>query len=301
VPVGAVPFPRALRERLGAVVGPGLDRAELHVGDTDPAADTVARTHDAAAVTVGQQIFLRQGRFRPSSPEGRGLLAHEAVHAVLAGRPGTGWRRATAVGRAEEEAVARAVAAAVGGSGRRHAAPGTSSSSVPAALGGTWHRHGATATGGAERLAHPVGGGLLRSTAPGTPAHADPTSIEHTGGAGPPVVVAARRLLVRDGHGAPTPPDRYAITAPELRLPGRGHGSPGTDGHQASPPVPAASPTPTGTGGSTAAAATPMAASAGGAVDPAPAAAVAPVSGPTRDTVLREIMREVRTDRERGA
>jgi hypothetical protein len=45
-----------------------------------------------------------------------------------------------------------------------------------------------------------------------------------------------------------------------------------------------------------------MAAPAAGTLDPPPAPPVAaPDPGPTRESVLRELMRQVRTDRERGA
>ena len=95
-----------LRDRLRALVGPEVDRAYLH---TDRAADAVARAEAADAVTVGEHIFFRSGRYAPQSPAGRGLLAHELTHVAESTRPGAGARRASPEGvRAEERlAVAR--------------------------------------------------------------------------------------------------------------------------------------------------------------------------------------------------
>ena len=48
----------------------------------DGRADRLNRSLQARAFTTGQDIFLRQGEYRPGSSEGRRLLAHEMAHVV---------------------------------------------------------------------------------------------------------------------------------------------------------------------------------------------------------------------------
>lgn len=60
---------RVLKMRIPAV--------KLYV---DQAADTVARRHRADAVSIGDKIFFRAGKFDPDSPAGLGLLGHELTH-----------------------------------------------------------------------------------------------------------------------------------------------------------------------------------------------------------------------------
>jgi hypothetical protein len=102
---GPAPLRGDLRERLAPVVGPGAGRIGIH---HDEHADRVAAAHGADAVTVGEEIYFRSGRFRPDQPEGFALLAHEAWHATEPGRTGGAAHRATALGAAEEERTALA-------------------------------------------------------------------------------------------------------------------------------------------------------------------------------------------------
>ena len=99
-------LPADVRARLRAVAGPGADRMRMRA---DATADTLARTWRADAVTIGTEVHLRSGRFRPNTPAGFALLAHEARHVTaLLGREG-GARRATPQGMAAEEDAARRV------------------------------------------------------------------------------------------------------------------------------------------------------------------------------------------------
>jgi Domain of unknown function (DUF4157) len=50
----------------------------------DQAADTVARRYRADAVSIGDKILFRAGKFDPDSPSGLGLLGHELTHAAQA-------------------------------------------------------------------------------------------------------------------------------------------------------------------------------------------------------------------------
>lgn len=80
----------------------GRDVSAMRVHD-DPAADAFARTHRADAVTVGRDVYFRQGRFRPRETDGFGLVAHEATHVSEVLAAGSAWRRLTRGGRDEEE------------------------------------------------------------------------------------------------------------------------------------------------------------------------------------------------------
>lgn len=275
-----MPFPADLGEQLRPVVGPGLDRVVLHDGDADPAADAVARAHDAAAVTVGQQIFLRQGRFRPQSPQGRGLLAHEAVHATQSTRPGTAWRRATAGGRAREEQAAHAIGAVV--------------AREPTLTKNGQHHDAAVTPIGTQPV---VAAQRIRIRAVG--AAAAPVSRDVLGAVGD--VPRADRWS--PGTSPANRPDGRWRT---LSGPAGGPGFPAVPGLAAAPRSDTTSPSPAcapiAVTVSTSAAATPMAASAAGPADPVPAVpSPGPDLGLTRETMLRELMRQMRTDRERGA
>ncbi|MEU6716719.1 DUF4157 domain-containing protein [Nonomuraea sp. NPDC046802] len=92
-----------LRERLA----PDYEVARVRVHH-DEHADQVAQAHGADAVTVGQDVYFRAGRFRPDEPEGFALLAHEVWHATEPGRTGGAAHRATAWGAAREERAALA-------------------------------------------------------------------------------------------------------------------------------------------------------------------------------------------------
>jgi len=66
----------------------GYDFSSVRVHDDARAAATAADV-DAAAFTVGEDVVFAAGRFDPSSPEGRHLLAHELAHVVQQSkRPG---------------------------------------------------------------------------------------------------------------------------------------------------------------------------------------------------------------------
>lgn len=56
-----------------------LDEATIHIGMN---ADEYARRFNALALTVGTDIFFRNGEYRPETEEGRKLLAHELTHAA---------------------------------------------------------------------------------------------------------------------------------------------------------------------------------------------------------------------------
>ncbi|MDH6224162.1 DUF4157 domain-containing protein [Streptomyces sp. MJP52] len=66
---------RELEERLGH----DLSRVRLHTGRD---AGQLTELLGADAVAVGQDVFFREGAFKPGTAEGRRLLAHELLHTV---------------------------------------------------------------------------------------------------------------------------------------------------------------------------------------------------------------------------
>ncbi|MFD4669920.1 DUF4157 domain-containing protein [Lentzea sp. NPDC058450] len=112
-------LPGDVTRRLRAVVGPDLPPVRVRTG---PAADAVAWAHDADAVTTGDEILFRDGRFAPAEPEGFALLVHEAWH-VRQNSTAASWDRATTAGRAAEEHQAHRHERAALEGARLHAVP----------------------------------------------------------------------------------------------------------------------------------------------------------------------------------
>ena len=69
------PLRRSMESRFG------YDFSGVRVHDDARSAATAASI-DAAAFTVGEDVVFASGRFEPSSPDGRRLLAHELAHVV---------------------------------------------------------------------------------------------------------------------------------------------------------------------------------------------------------------------------
>jgi hypothetical protein len=164
--------PADVRSRLRREVGPAADLMRVHTGSR---ADAHARAADADAVTLGRDVYLRQGRWAPRREEGVALLAHEATHVGRLVDPGKAWRRA--VGEDAEEALARARERSVLGSalGPSPTAP-MHGAGFPGAPGGLAAAFGAAPVQGA-----PASSASPSSTAPQAPA-APPAAP-----AGPPV------------------------------------------------------------------------------------------------------------------
>lgn len=94
------PLPADIQSRLRDVLGSDVSALRVHDDET---ADAVAGAHRAEALTVGRDVFFRQGRFQPHDRRGFGLLVHEATHVAQRFRPGAAWRRATTGGVQEDE------------------------------------------------------------------------------------------------------------------------------------------------------------------------------------------------------
>jgi hypothetical protein len=78
------PLDPGVRRELEARLGHDFSRVRVHT-DRDSAALT--ELVGADAVTVGQDIFFREGAFQPGTQDGRRLLAHELLHTVQAPNP----------------------------------------------------------------------------------------------------------------------------------------------------------------------------------------------------------------------
>lgn len=97
-------LPGDVAERLRRIIGPTADAMVVH---TDSPADTLARAEHADAVTLGTDVYFRQGQYRPRHTEGFALLAHEATHVAASQTAGNAWRRYTAGAEEESRALAR--------------------------------------------------------------------------------------------------------------------------------------------------------------------------------------------------
>lgn len=73
------PLEPDLREEMEAHFGYDLSQVRVHTG---AAAEQSARDVNAIAYTAGSNIVFGVGRFAPSTPEGRRLLAHELTHVI---------------------------------------------------------------------------------------------------------------------------------------------------------------------------------------------------------------------------
>ena len=82
--------------------------ARIHTGHD---ADKLARSVNATAFTVGQDVFFRNGTYDPGSKKGKELIAHELTHVVQQrGAPADGPLQVSQPGDAlerEADAVAR--------------------------------------------------------------------------------------------------------------------------------------------------------------------------------------------------
>ncbi|MGW0762322.1 eCIS core domain-containing protein, partial [Streptomyces sp. NPDC002814] len=73
------PLDPGMRRELEEQLGHDLGRVRLH---TDRDAGQLTELLGADAVAVGQDIFFREGAFKPGTDEGRRLLTHELQHTV---------------------------------------------------------------------------------------------------------------------------------------------------------------------------------------------------------------------------
>lgn len=66
-------------QRLSEALGADPGDVRIHA---DPEGDELSQAVGAVAFTSGRDIFFRSGAFDPATPEGFGLLVHEATHVL---------------------------------------------------------------------------------------------------------------------------------------------------------------------------------------------------------------------------
>ncbi len=71
------------REVLEPKFGHSFENVKIHA---DGQADELSKSVGARAFTTGQDVYFREGEYKPSSPEGRHLLAHELTHTIQQSR-----------------------------------------------------------------------------------------------------------------------------------------------------------------------------------------------------------------------
>jgi hypothetical protein len=71
------PLPEEHRARLEPIVGTNLRDVRIHTGEL---ASELANRLRAEAFAIGRDVYFGRGRFDPTTPRGRALLAHELVH-----------------------------------------------------------------------------------------------------------------------------------------------------------------------------------------------------------------------------
>jgi hypothetical protein len=147
------PLPDPVRTDMEQQLGADLSAVRVHTG---PAADTLSRAVTAQAFTTGTDVFFRAGRYHPTSPAGRELLAHELTHVVQPDNPGAAARVSHEDDPAELQAraIARGVAqsSAAPPSDEPEAAPVREAAGAPAVgravvARDPWHNEGTAGTG----------------------------------------------------------------------------------------------------------------------------------------------------------
>ena len=83
---GGSPLPSAIRADMEQAFSSDFSSVRVHTG---AAADEVASRLHAHALTAGNDILFRLGAYRPGTPAGNRLMAHELTHVVqqVAGLP----------------------------------------------------------------------------------------------------------------------------------------------------------------------------------------------------------------------
>jgi hypothetical protein len=68
-----------LQTKMGEAMGADFSGVKVH---TDPKSHSLSQSIQAKAFTTGEDVFFNEGQYKPSSPEGQELIAHELTHVV---------------------------------------------------------------------------------------------------------------------------------------------------------------------------------------------------------------------------
>ena len=135
------PLPADVARSMGEHLQRDLSDVRVHA---DAEADTLSRSVQARAFTLGSDVYFTAGAYNPRSAEGQHLLAHELTHVVQQSAPGAGavQRSSMTVGRADDPAEVEAERNAtrvVQALRRSPAATGAATTAGPVAVE---HQHG---------------------------------------------------------------------------------------------------------------------------------------------------------------
>jgi hypothetical protein len=126
------PMPQQTRQRMESVFGESFAGVQIHDG---PEAGSVSRAHAAQALTVGNHVAFAPGNYRPGTPVGDAMLAHELAHTLQQeGASPTGAPALEPVGSALESDADRAAVGAMQALWGRDRVPAASPTSVRPAL-----------------------------------------------------------------------------------------------------------------------------------------------------------------------
>jgi len=73
------PLEPGLKSIMRSSFGPNVDDVRIH---TDSRTEETVHEQGAQAFTMGKDIYFAEGKYHPSTQEGRRLLAHELTHIV---------------------------------------------------------------------------------------------------------------------------------------------------------------------------------------------------------------------------
>jgi hypothetical protein len=79
---GGQPLPTNVQRTMENAMGADFSDVRVH---TDSESDALNQQVDARAFTVGNDVFFREGEYKPESSDGQELLAHELTHTVQQG------------------------------------------------------------------------------------------------------------------------------------------------------------------------------------------------------------------------
>jgi len=76
---GGQPLDPTLQTKMGEAMGADFSGVKVH---TDSHSHGLSQSIQAKAFTTGQDVFFNKGQYKPSSPQGQELIAHELTHVV---------------------------------------------------------------------------------------------------------------------------------------------------------------------------------------------------------------------------
>jgi hypothetical protein len=130
---GGSPLDGSTREYMESRMGHDFGDVRVHTGQK---ADESARSINAQAYTVGNEVVFQSGKYAPETPGGLHTLAHELTHVMqqkagpVSGTPAGGGIRLSDPSDAFEQAAERNATAAISGAPVTAASPATGEASV---------------------------------------------------------------------------------------------------------------------------------------------------------------------------